>query len=518
MLSEGLLGTLLHPAVVIMRNMRMTLKMALTAIIVMLPLFVLGGLFFSYLQQQTPNAWPPVAYWIMGVIGISLLVLAYGMAAFYKVQVGSIRQLGAVIDNATHGDLTANAVVAGRDEMADMGQQVQGMLVRLSELVADVRSNAAVLGHMGDMMVHDSGQLSDRTQSQAASLEQATANIREVADTVNRNASLAQSVRQVSTDLQQQTQQAADLMGQTMTGISSLRSTSQRMNDIIGTIDSIAFQTNILALNAAVEAARAGEQGRGFAVVAAEVRQLAQRSQKAASEVRQLIAESSSRINESVQGIERVHNVMDHLVGGIRGIGGQIDEMAHASEQQSTSLKEVVQAVNDLDSLTYENAAMVERNTSRSNQLMHRTHDLDSAVRNMRLRQGTADEAYALAQRAFQHIQQLGYERATQDFYANPGPFIDRDLYIFVFDRQGVYRVMGADRNKSGSRLHDAPGLNADKLVADAFAQAELGGGWVEYNIVNPVTKAVRAKASYIFPLDNGMVLGCGAYRSAVSH
>ncbi len=246
------------------------------------------------------------------------------------------------------------------------------------------------------------------------------------------------------------------------------------------------------------------------------MRRLAQRSQEAANEVRQLIAESAERVQGTVQEIRSVNEAMDVLVRGIRDIAARIGEMADASRQQSTALAVVVAAVGDLDKVTYENSAMVERTTHRANRLMERTRDLDEAVHHMKLRQGTADEAYELVHKALAHIRAVGYERAAEDFHDKNGPFVDRDLYIFVLDEAGTYRVMGLDRAKVGTRVHDAPGIDAEAFLASVRHRAAQGGGWVEYNIVNPVTGQVRAKSSYVVPLNNGLVLGCGAYRSAL--
>ncbi|TSE24371.1 Methyl-accepting chemotaxis protein I [Tepidimonas sediminis] len=449
---------------------------------------------------------------------VVLLLLAYGMVAFYRATVGGLHHLNDAIDRAAEGDLTGDAVLPGSDEMADMSQRLRHMLQALSELVADVRSAAAVLGHVGLQLVQDSQELADRTQTQAASLEQATSNVRAVAETVQANADSAQDIRRLTGELNRETERASELMQHTVGGLGSLQATSQRMTEIIGTIDGIAFQTNILALNAAVEAARAGEAGRGFAVVAAEVRRLAQRSQEAANEVRQLIAESAERVQGTVQEIRSVNDAMEVLVRGIRDIAARIGEMADASRQQSTALAEVVAAVGDLDKVTYENSAMVERTTHRANRLMERTRDLDEAVHHMKLRQGTADEAYELVQKALAHVRAVGYERAAEDFHDKNGPFVDRDLYIFVLDEAGTYRVMGLDRTKVGTRVHDAPGIDAEAFLADVRHRVAQGGGWVEYNIINPVTGQVRAKSSYVVPLDNGLVLGCGAYRSAIKN
>ena len=453
--------------------------------------------------------------WLEGAgAALVLLLLAYGMASFYRATLDSLQQLNHVMEQATQGDLSNVVHVPGSDEMARMGATFATMLKRLSGLVADMRSVSAVLGHMGENLVEDGLNLSDRTQSQAASLEQASANVREVAETVTRNASAAQEMSRVSNQLHHNTEAASGLMHQTMQGMGTLEATSRRMTEIIGTIDSIAFQTNILALNAAVEAARAGEQGRGFAVVATEVRNLAQRTQSAASEVRQLIAESNQRVQTSVGEIHSVNGVMDTLVQGIRDMAGRIDGMASASQQQSAALSEVVQAMNALDQITNQNGDMVERTTQRSDRLMRRTQDLSHTVQHIKLPQGTADEARQLVEDAWTLIEQQGYERAAQQFYS--GRFVDRDLYIFVFDRNGVYQVMGADQRKNGTRLHDAPGVDADQLLRDAWERADQGGGWVEYNIISPATGEVRGKSSFVRAINDRLLIGAGAYRSAL--
>lgn len=469
----------------------------------------------ALLQERADRA----RHQIIGVSAGGLLVLVlliYGMVSFYRATMQGLRSLVAVIDQATQGDLTGQVEVRGRDEMAQMGQKFKLMLASLSALVADVRSVATVLGFMGHQLVEDSGQLAGRTQSQAAALEEATANVRETAETVTRNGQAVQEVSRVSEVLHRETEQASSLMHQTVQGMGTLQATSQRMNEIIGVIDSIAFQTNILALNAAVEAARAGEAGRGFAVVAAEVRNLAQRTQAAAGEVRSLIADSTGRVQSSVTEIRSVNDVMDKLVQGIRDIAVRIDSMAVASNQQSEALKEVVQAMGDIDTVTYENAAMVDRTSARSHQLMESTEDLSRSVQHMRLSQGTADVAMRMVNEALAHIQAVGLDRAAEDFY-RPGRFLDRDLYIFVLDREGTYRIMGADRAKSGMHTRELPGVDADKLMHDIIDRVDGGGGWVEYNIVNPVTGDVRGKSSFVLPIDAQLVVGCGAYRSALA-
>jgi methyl-accepting chemotaxis protein len=445
-----------------------------------------------------------------------LLLLVYGMLCFRSATLSSLNALRRSMDEAAQGDLASVVKVAGRDELTDIGRSFETMLSKLSDLVAEVRSAAALVGDVGSALVNDGTLLADRTQAQAASLEETTSNVRSVGDMVQQNAVVAKNVSGMTLSLRQRTGEASGLMGQTVKSMDTLKTTSTKMTEIIGTIDSIAFQTNILALNAAVEAARAGEQGRGFAVVASEVRNLAQRTQAAASEVRKLIAESAGRVNTSVTEIASVNQLMDALVANINDVTQGMQGIADASATQSLSLGEVVVAVGDLDSVTAENSALVERTQHRSHRLIERASQLAHAVEHIHLRQGTADEAKKLTVKAAEHIRRVGFDRAFKDFHTKPGPFIDRDLYVFVFDREGYYRVMGMDEKKVGTHLSAAPGLDAQQLITDAWKRADAGGGWVEYNIINLVTGDVKGKASYVLPLDDNRLIGCGAYRSAV--
>ena len=446
-----------------------------------------------------------------------LVLVAYLILCFSMATVKSIESLHFAIAEGTRGNLALSVHVPGNDEIAMISQEFEDMLGVLSALVADVRSASGMVTHVGAQLVEDGQSLSQRTQSQAASLEEATTNVGQVSDTVSRNSEAAQEVSLMTKSLHAEAGNASTLMSKTVDGMSALQTISERMREIIGTIDGIAFQTNLLALNAAVEAARAGEQGKGFAVVAAEVRNLARRSQSAAAEVRTLIAESASRVTDTVSEIRGVSGLMTSLVTGISEIAQNVEAMAEGSAKQSIALSEVVQAVGDLDRVTIENSGLVDRTSHRSSRLMQRSRQLDSAVTHIKLRQGTADEALDMTTRALALVQSVGFEQAFGVFHDKEGGFIDRDLYVFVFDRAGVYRMIGADVNRVGTSLFDTPGVDAQQLLDDAWRRCDQGGGWVEYNIINPLTGVVRGKSSYVMPLNDDRLIGCGAYRSALT-
>ena len=455
---------------------------------------------------------------VLGLLAASgLMLVMYFMLCFSVATMRSIKALNRAISEGTRGNLAVHVEVPGNDEMAMISKEFENMLNVLSTLVADVRSASSMVTHVGAQLVEDGHSLSERTQSQAVSLEEATSNVGHVSDTVARNSEAAQEVSLMTKSLHAEAGNASELMTRTVSGMSALQTTSERMREIIGTIDGIAFQTNLLALNAAVEAARAGDQGKGFAVVAAEVRSLARRSQIAAAEVRTLIAESSDRVAQTVTEIQTVGGLMTSLVTGISEIAFNVETMADGSAKQSIALTEVVQAVGDLDRVTIENSGLVDRTSHRSSRLMQRSRQLENAVTYIKLRQGTADEALLLANKAFALVQSVGIEEAFKALHDPEGEFVDRDLYVFVFDRQGIYRVMGADAKRVGSSLFDAPGVDAQQLLDDAWHRCEQGGGWVEYNIINLATGDVRGKSSYVLPLSDNLLIGCGAYRSALT-
>ena len=440
----------------------------------------------------------------------------YAVLSFFKSNQTDRQQIDDVMKQATTGDLTGSAGSLGIDSMGNFGRQFELVTRRMSEMVSNIRSAAVQLGDTGKKLVDDTRSLAERAQAQGEHLTQTAMHVRRVSETVSRNAEASQEVSVMTDMLHKEASGAGDEMKLTVNSLGPLQATSGRMNEIVGTIDAIAFQTNLLALNAAVEAARAGEQGRGFAVVAAEVRRLAKSSQTAAAEVRGLIRESSDRINNTVDQIERINKVMESLVAGIGEIATNVNVMAEGSAGQSAALQDVVAAVGDLDVLTQENAALVVRASANSDSMTLQASELEISVSHIQLRQGSADEARQMVFDGLVEIGKLGLRDAISVFQDKQSKFNWKDLYVFIFDRQGAYVVCGADKSRVGVRLGDLIGEVGEQLTADAWTVCDNDdGGWVTYSITNPLTQEMQTKVSYVVPIDQDRLIGCGCYVNA---
>jgi methyl-accepting chemotaxis protein len=454
--------------------------------------------------------------WKMSLSMLGVLLLGYLALAFYVSFAGAVRTLHRGVDKVLGGDLSQRIEVHGRDEMAEIGAMVERMNERLSSLVAEIRSSAVRVTMSGELVASGSQSLADRTEQQASSLRQTVATVKHLSDAVAANAAEASQLDQLTARLRVQAEAGGEQMKGSVQAMGQLEESSRRVAEIIGVIDSIAFQTNILALNAAVEAARAGEAGRGFAVVAAEVRQLAQRSAASAGEIRTLIALSSEQVDSSVQRTRHVGDALAELVDGVRRVSQSLQSIAQASVRQSNDLEEVTQSVGNLDEITRQNAQMVEQSTRAAGDLVSRAGALRESVATIRLRQGSADEARSLVGRARDIVRTHGLPAALPTLHSRDEGFVDRDLYVFVVDRNGTYHLHGANPAMEGRRVHDVPGIDGDRFVREAWAAANANGGeggWVEYDIVNPGSGAVQPKASFVVALDERQFLGCGVYR-----
>ena len=464
-------------------------------------------------ERLSASLWQRNLTLASAVLGVSLV--GYLMLCFYFSFVIDFRRVIRAMTETATGNLRMRLAAEGSDELAELTRLLERMTANLSMMVAEVRSNSALVAHSGQSLALGNRELADRTEQQAANLEQTVSSVQELSATVHQNAQTAGDSDSQAARVRDVAESGGQAMTDAVASVTEIQQGAQQMNDIIGVIDSLAFQTNILALNAAVEAARAGEQGRGFAVVANEVRNLAQRSAASAREIRALIQTSSGQVEASVKRMRVAGDNMAQIIAGVRGVATNMSLISAASGEQSTGLVQISSAVGQLEQITQRNAQMVERAVQQANQLSARADGLSRAVASFKLQQGTAEEAVELIERVLAHRQTVGRDRFVQTVTQPESGFHDRDMYVFALDAQGVYRAFAGKPEKVGTSVKDIPGVDGEALLASIVAQAEIETGWVEYDIVNPQTGKVQTKMSYVTKVDN-LYLGCGVYKSAL--
>lgn len=456
---------------------------------------------------QENLAWTSVAF------AGGLLLLSYFVATLVGSFRASLRAIQQSVKALADGDFAGLRPVPGRDELADIGRTMDAMAAKLSKLVADIRNSASMVNVTGELVADGSSRLATRTEEQASSLRNSVVAIGQLSAAVDANAQAASQLDELTQNLFTEAQQGSDAMAQSVQAMGLLQEASQRVAHVVNVLDDIAFQTGMLSLNAAIEASRAGPAGKGFAVVATEVRELARQCAESAEEIRQLIAQSAGQVSQSSTSLGMASEALEQLVSGVKEVSCQLRTISTSTAQQSLGLQEVQHGVGNLNDITRENSALVEVSTTAANALLQRAKGLREAVVQVRLRQGSTDEAMAMVQRALEHVEAVGVEQALADFKREGGGFFDRDLYIFAFDRLGLCLALGRNLSVVGRTASQIPGLGAS-FGTRITALADAGGGWVDYEFIHPQTGEVMEKQSFVQACGGDLVLGCGVYRN----
>ncbi|MBC7404189.1 MAG: HAMP domain-containing protein [Cytophaga sp.] len=298
---------------------------------------------------------------MIAAILLTMLMAVYLLAGFYISFSREIKKLSVAVENVTQGDLSKQMQSHGKDEIAVLLNAFDGMREVLARLVADIRHSTNSIATASSEIAHGNADLSSRTEHQAGSLEETSASMEELANTVKLNTHSAQQANQNAMAATDIATKGGVAVTQMITMMDGIQQSSKKISDIIGVIDGIAFQTNILALNAAVEAARAGEQGRGFAVVASEVRNLAQRSASAAREIKTLITTSVEQVGAGSRQVQAAGHTMKQIATSIDAVTRNMKEITTASAEQHSGIAQVNHTLGQLDAITQQNAALVEQ-------------------------------------------------------------------------------------------------------------------------------------------------------------
>jgi len=311
------------------------------------------------------------------IIALALLAFSWYVARLLNRRVAASQ---AVAERVRDGDLTAAVVDASNDEFSPLLAAMGEMQASLTRVVTQVRQGADSVATASAEIAQGNNDLSGRTEQQASALEQTSASMEQLGSTARQNADNARQASQLAASASGVAVQGGEVVNQVVQTMKDINHSSQKISDIIGVIDGIAFQTNILALNAAVEAARAGEQGRGFAVVAGEVRNLAQRSAEAAKEIKGLINDSVDRVEQGTSLVDQAGSTMQEIVLSIRRVTDIVGEISSASGEQNAGVSQVSEAVSQMDQATQQNAALVEESAAAAASLQQQAQQLVQAV------------------------------------------------------------------------------------------------------------------------------------------
>jgi methyl-accepting chemotaxis protein len=520
---------LLAPGVALCNRLTHGQKYGLITLLLLVPMAVLG----YETVYGVESRWVPIG----GLIG-TLLAL-YLVAAVAEAQSVIAQAFSVAIARFAKGDLSARVKLDGRDEMTrvarafnDMGKEVKRMIARVSGHAEEVSGAAGKLSHRSDEVRTSSHRTSDSTTSVAAAMQQMTTSIGQVAshaaDTEKSSETacrLSEDGERVVREASSEMERIAEAFSRSAEQISELGGRTDEISKIVQVIRDIADQTNLLALNAAIEAARAGEQGRGFAVVADEVRKLAERTGNATAEIGDMISmiqHSTQSVVTSMEtgvgqvehGVElasRAGDALAHINKGAHETLAMVRDIANAVKEQSTVSNEVSESVEHISSMVQSGSVAVDHMSDEARHLDVVATSLKEAI--SLFSGGTANEASQLVDRAVAAYQSQGRDRAFESFNDPHGEFVQRDLYIFVYDLEGTVRAHGGNAQLIGKNMRDARDANGQLFVQDRIRIAQqAGSGWQDYMFKNPETGEVEGKTSFIRRVDD-YIIGCGVYK-----
>jgi methyl-accepting chemotaxis protein len=456
--------------------------------------------------------------WIVAAGVVALGITGWSVSSALRKSIQRSRKPVEAATLLASGDLTKEVVVEEGSVHGDVMFAIKKLRDHMFGLVSDMRKRTGTVAATSAQMGRASETLRIRTDMQLTSLKQASDALSRLNEIVQQNSDQAQRADELVNSASHHARHGGTAMGQVVTTMGSIRESSRKIVDIIGLIDSIAFQTNILALNAAVEAARAGEHGRGFAVVASEVRTLAKRSATAAKEIKELIHGSVEIVSSGSKLVDDAGATMSSIVASVEALTAIIQSISDASNQQRNGIGEVYGTLGEVTRINKANAKMFLDVIKDAGTLSEHAATLfkSLATYNVGVRDnGTPEEAQALVMRGVEFLRQRGKQALLDDINKlSQGQFIERDLYLMTLNLDDYkFTAHGTNVrtvNYDGRQIKDPDGKEFMREVVD-IAKTR-GEGWVEYRYNHPVTNDLMTKVTYVHRVGD-ICVACGAYK-----
>ena len=487
-----------------------------TALVVAIAALLLPSVVMTWIAAIGAEGTSRTVVIVCGVLGIAAAGLVAGwmlrrVTAPMNEALTTARRIAA-------GDLTVSVDEGGAGQIGELMEALHKLHDRMLRIVGDVRTGTTTVASTSSQISRDNEALSERTQAQAASLQETATSMEQLTAAVKQNAENARLANALVLSASGYAAKGGEAMAEVVRMMESIKQSSRQIVDIIGVIDGIAFQTNILALNAAVEAARAGDQGRGFAVVASEVRSLAQRSASAAKEIKALIGHSVQTVDAGGKLVDGAGQTMNEVVVAVQQVTEIMSDINNASGEQSAGIESINVAVAQIDQMTQRNAALVDDAARTATSLNEQAVSLMKTVAGFDLgdrEYGNAEEAVALVKDACDFYRNHGREALIAEVNKlGKGHFIDRDLYLMVIGANDAVLVAHGSNPRllnEGPKVRDVDGRFFVREMINA-ARAK-GQGWIDYKWAHPVTNEVSAKTSF-FQRAGDLVIGCGIYKT----
>ena len=504
-----MINALLAPAFAVLKRLSFGAGFSLTAIAFVLPALAAFAL-LPELSALQPSG--------MLLVGALTALAFYLLFSLYAYMIFGVSRLIRVAERIAAGELLADRGATGDGSTSNTTDRLWTSIMKMNAtlhlIVQQVRASAEVVVSTSRHIVEGNKHLASRTEEQASSMEETAAGVEELAASARSNAQDCKEATGIAASAREVAVLATEQMAQMARTMQEIDARARRVGEILGTVEGIAFQTNILALNAAVEAARAGDQGRGFAVVAAEVRSLAQRSAVAAKEIKEILGQSQSGVAEGKQLAGAAEATMGQVLGRVQDVGEVIQRIAMASAEQSAGVAEIDRALSRIDSMAQENAALVEEANSAGMALDREAGRLLEAVSKFKTDRG-AERSRAVKQvkDAVKHVQARGAKAACDDFNDKTGRFGGED-YVFALDMTGVRRAYAPDPSVVGRNDIEAPDADGKPFGREILRIASTQGiGWCDFKFLNPKSGRIEPKSVYIERVGD-LILGCGIYLS----